>query len=73
MWAFTCSARLVRRFGPAVPEPVTRHGFPGPGAARRRDRVELRALGFSTAKARTIVSVAGQVTAGALDLEVRRR
>ena len=65
-------SRLARRFGPAVPGPVTRYGFPEPDRVAAADPAELRALGFSTAKARTIVSVAGQVAAGALDLEALR-
>jgi DNA-3-methyladenine glycosylase II len=65
-------SRLARRFGPAVPGPVTRYGFPAPGGLAGADPAELRTLGFSTAKARTIVSVAGQVAAGALDLEALR-
>ena len=64
--------RLARRFGPAVPGPVTRYGFPAPDRLAGADPADLRALGFSTAKARTIVSVAGQVAAGALDLEALR-
>ena len=65
-------SRLARRFGPALPGPVTRYGFPEPGRLAGTDPAELRSLGFSTAKARTIVSVAGQVAAGALDLEALR-
>jgi DNA-3-methyladenine glycosylase II len=65
-------SRLAARFGPAVPGPVTRYGFPAPERLAGVDPAELRALGFSTAKARTIVSVAGQVAAGVLDLEALR-
>ena len=65
-------SRLARRFGPAVPGPVTRYGFPAPARLAGAKPGELRALGFSTAKARTITSVAGQVAAGALDLEALR-
>ena len=64
--------RLARRFGPAVPGPVARYGFPAPGRLADVDPAELRALGFSTTKARTITSVAGRVAAGALDLEALR-
>ncbi len=64
--------RLARRFGPAVPGPGNRYGFPPPDRLAGVEPAELRALGFSTAKARTIVSVAGQVAAGALDLEALR-
>jgi DNA-3-methyladenine glycosylase II len=51
---------------------VTRYGFPAPARLAAADPAELRSLGFSTAKARSIVSVAGQVAAGALDLEALR-
>jgi DNA-3-methyladenine glycosylase II len=64
--------RLARRIGPAIPGPVTRYGFPAPDRLAGADPAELRALGFSMAKARTIISVAGQVAAGALDLEALR-
>lgn len=65
-------SRLARSYGPALPGPATRHGFPEPGRLAAADPAELRSLGFSTAKARTVVSVAGQVAAGALDLEALR-
>ena len=65
-------SRLARRFGPAVPGPVTRYGFPAPGRLAAADPAELRALGFSGAKARTIAAIAGQVAAGTLDLEALR-
>ena len=65
-------SRLARRFGPAVPGPVTRYGFPAPGRLAGADPAELHALGFSGAKARTITAIAGQVAAGALDLEALR-
>ena len=65
-------SRLARRFGPAVPGPVTQYGFPAPGQLADTDPAELRALGFSTAKARTIIAVAGQVADGTLDLEALR-
>ena len=65
-------SRLARRFGPAVPGPVTRYGFPAPARLADAELAELRALGFSMAKARTITSIAVQVAAGALDLEALR-
>ncbi len=64
--------RLARRFGPATGGPVTRYGFPAPDRLAAADPAELHALGFSTAKARTIVSLAGQVATGTLDLEALR-
>ena len=42
------------------------------GRLAAADPAELRALGFSTAKARTITAIAGQAAAGALDLEALR-
>jgi DNA-3-methyladenine glycosylase II len=65
-------SRLARRFGPAVPGPVSRYGFPVPARLAGAGLAELRALGFSMAKARTITSIAGQVAARALDLEALR-
>ena len=65
-------SRLARRFGPTVPGPVTGYGFPAPDRLAAAAPAELRALGFSMAKARTIIGVAGQVAAGALDLEALR-
>ena len=64
--------RLARRFGPAIPGPVTRYGFPAPDRLAGAEQAGLRVLGFSMAKARTTISVAGQVAAGALDLEALR-
>jgi len=64
--------RLARRFGPAIPGTVTRYGFPAPDRLADAEPAGLRALGFSMAKARTIIAVAGQVAAGALDLEALR-
>lgn len=61
--------RLARRFGPAVPGPVTAHGFPAPNRLAAAAPEELRALGFSFAKARTIIAIAGRMTSGTLDLE----
>lgn len=65
-------SRLARSFGPAVPGPVTRYGFPAPSRLAGAEPARLRALGFSMAKARTIIAVAGRVAAGALDLEALR-
>lgn len=64
--------RLARHFGPAIPGTVTRYGFPAPARLADADPAELRVLGFSTAKARSIISVAGQVAAATLDLEALR-
>jgi DNA-3-methyladenine glycosylase II len=66
--------RLARRYGPAVPGtgPASQYGFPAPGRLAAADPAELRALGFSGAKARTITGIAAKVTAGDLDLEALR-
>ena len=61
--------RLARRFGPAIGDC---HGFPEPGRLAAADPAELRALGFSGAKARTITAIAARVAAGTLDLEALR-
>jgi hypothetical protein len=37
-------SRLARRFGPAVPGPVTRYGFPAPGRLAAANPAELRGL-----------------------------
>ena len=62
--------RLARRFGPAVPG--AGYGFPEPGRLAAADPAELRSLGFSRAKARTITDIAAQVAARNLDLESLR-
>lgn len=61
--------RVARRFGPAVPGPVPRYGFPAPDRLAAADPAELRGMGFSTAKARTIITVSERIMAGMLDLE----
>jgi DNA-3-methyladenine glycosylase II len=59
--------------GPPFPGtgPGYQYGFPVPGRLAA-DPAELRALGFSGAKARTITGIAAKVTAGDLDLEALR-
>ena len=64
--------RLARRYGPAIPGSVIRYGFPVPDQLAAADPAELRALGFSMAKARTITAIAGQVATGDLNLEALR-
>ena len=61
--------RLARRFGPAI---GSSHGFPEPGRLAAADPAELRALGFSGARARAITGIAARVAAGTLDLEALR-
>jgi DNA-3-methyladenine glycosylase II len=45
------------------------HAFPGPAALATVDPAELKHLGFSMAKARTIVTCARQIVDGGLDLQ----
>ncbi len=61
--------RLARRFGPRVGPAGSPPGFPGPERLAAADPAELRALGFSGAKAATVVSLACRVASGELDLE----
>jgi DNA-3-methyladenine glycosylase II len=61
--------RLALRFGPAI---GSSHGFPEPGRLAAADPAELRALGFSGAKARAITGIAAREAAGTLDLEALR-
>jgi DNA-3-methyladenine glycosylase II len=67
-------SRLARRFGPAVPgtRSAQEYGFPEPGRLAAADPAELRTLGFSRAKARSITAIAAKVAAGDLDLEALR-
>ena len=65
--------RLARRYGPAVPGTPPSYGFPEPVRLASADPAELRALGFSTAKARTITDIAAHVAGGTLDLEALHR
>jgi DNA-3-methyladenine glycosylase II len=66
--------RLARRLGPAIPGtgPASLYGFPEPARLAAADPAELRALGFSGSKARTITGIAAKVTSGDLDLESLR-
>ncbi|MDA8294142.1 MAG: hypothetical protein M0040_07265 [Actinomycetota bacterium] len=61
--------RLARRFGPRVVSAAAPPGFPGPGRLAAVDPTELRALGFSRAKAATVVSLARRAASGEVDLE----
>ncbi len=69
-FAFTCRARLVRRFGTAVAfGGTTLYAFPDAAALARARVSELRAMQFSTRKAEYIRDLARAVARGALDLE----
>lgn len=62
--------RLTAAYGPvatALSEGL--HAFPGPTELADVDPIELKALGFSLAKARTIVASARAILGGDLDLE----
>lgn len=62
-------SRLAHRFGRTVLSHPGKHGFPSPEQLANVEPAVLRALGFSTAKARAIVGLAGLVCHRALDLE----
>ena len=62
--------RLAVHYGDSTfPAPDAPRGFPTTERLARADPEELRALGFSRAKARAIVALATRVAAGELDLE----
>lgn len=63
--------RLTAAHGQAVGgEPDRLHAFPGPSELAAVDPAEVKRLGFSLAKARTIVTSARAIVDGALNLEV---
>ena len=69
-FAFACRARLVRRYGTAVPLGSGElWAFPDAAALARARVRELRALKYSTRKAEYIRDLARAVMAGALDLD----
>jgi DNA-3-methyladenine glycosylase II len=69
-FAFTCRARLVRRFGTPVEfGGSTLYAFPDAAVLARARVSELRAMQFSTRKAEYIRDLARAVTRGTLDLE----
>lgn len=77
----TLLERLARRYGPNVPGPAAEPALtvggaegeaplalPGAEALAEADAVELREMGLSGAKARTLVELAGKALSGELDL-----
>jgi DNA-3-methyladenine glycosylase II len=69
-FAFACRARLVRRYGVAVPAGgTTLWTFPEATALARARVRELRALKYSTRKAEYIRDLARDIAAGRLDLD----
>lgn len=64
----TLLSRLAAAHGAAV-EASARHAFPAPDRLAELTPDQLRPLGFSGAKARSIVELAGAVAAGELDVE----
>lgn len=66
--------RLARRFGPTITGNGSgeRHGFPVPTRLAAADPAELRALGYSWAKARSITAIATRTAARDVDLEALR-
>ncbi|MHB1739409.1 MAG: DNA-3-methyladenine glycosylase family protein [Actinomycetes bacterium] len=61
--------RLTTTYGPRAPGCSAAPGFPSPESLAGAEASHLRSLGFSQAKARTILLIAGQVASGALDLD----
>jgi DNA-3-methyladenine glycosylase II len=69
-FAFACRARLVRRWGTAVPTPAGElYAFPAAQALAAARLREYRALKFSTRKGEYIRDVARAIVGGALDLD----
>jgi DNA-3-methyladenine glycosylase II len=69
-FAFTCRARLVRRYGTPVPvgDDVL-YAFPDADRLSRAPLSELRAMQYSSRKAEYIHDVAEAIVRGALDLD----
>ncbi|MHB1536325.1 MAG: DNA-3-methyladenine glycosylase family protein, partial [Acidimicrobiales bacterium] len=61
--------RLAAAYGPTVPGLSAPPGFPSPERLAGADPSDLRHMGFSQAKARTVVLIADRVANGELDLE----
>ena len=61
--------RLAGRYGTGLSGADESSGFPAPAQLAVADLAELRALGFSNAKARVLVDTARRETSGELDLE----
>ncbi|HET8579124.1 MAG TPA: hypothetical protein VFO18_18660 [Methylomirabilota bacterium] len=69
-FAFTVRARLVRRFGTAVPlNGRTIYTFPAPAVLARARVRDLRRMQFTWRKAQYIVGLARLVASGRLDLD----
>lgn len=60
--------RLARRYGSLPTGADELPSFPTPDRLARADVETLRAIGFSTAKARTLVALGQRVTTGGIDL-----
>ncbi|MDE3082734.1 MAG: DNA-3-methyladenine glycosylase 2 family protein [Acidobacteriota bacterium] len=61
--------RLAERYGSDLGGVYESHSFPAPTQLSQAEVAELRALGFSTAKARVLVDIARREVSGELDLE----
>jgi DNA-3-methyladenine glycosylase II len=61
--------RLAAAYGPEITLPGATPGFPIPERLATAEPSHLRRLGFSLAKARTLVDLARQVASGTLDLD----
>lgn len=61
--------RLAEVYGPKVALCGASPGFPGPEDLAEAEPTDLRRLGFSQAKARTVIEIARRTVSGALDLD----
>jgi DNA-3-methyladenine glycosylase II len=69
-FAFVLKRRLVEQFGPrAVVNDTLYYDFPPPAALAAADIPELRALGYSANKARTVLTLAREVASGHVMLD----
>ena len=68
-FAYTCRARLVRKYGTLVPGDGDLYAFPDAAALAATRVPALKALQFSTRKAEYIRDLGRAIVSGALDLE----
>ncbi|MCY1059728.1 AlkA N-terminal domain-containing protein [Nannocystis sp. SCPEA4] len=70
--ATTLCARLVARFGRPVPKllPGLTAVFPAPDVLARADLADVRAIGLPEQRARTLITLAGAVADGRVDLSI---
>nr|WP_276572661.1 hypothetical protein [Nannocystis pusilla] len=70
--ATTLCARLVARFGGPVPKllPGLTAVFPAPAVLARAELADVRAIGLPEQRARTLITLAGAVADGRVDLSI---